>query len=62
MIKEKVYQCHSCFQNNNISIELSHCSQTVDLIEDCTVCCNPNTISYTVESENIVYFEVAKTY
>ena len=37
-------------------------SETVDLIEDCTVCCNPNSISYTLENEKVVYFDVVKTY
>ena len=37
-------------------------SETVDVIEDCTVCCNPNLISYTIENEKVVYFEVVKTY
>jgi len=62
VIKEKEFQCQSCFQINNITIELTHCSETIDIIEDCFICCNPNTISYTVEDEQVVYFEVIKTY
>ena len=38
------------------------CSETIDIIEDCTICCNPNSISYTVENEKVVCFEVVKTY
>ena len=37
-------------------------SETVDITEDCTVCCNPNSISYKLEYEEVVYFEVVKTY
>ena len=62
MYQEKEYKCQSCFQNNSVSIEMTFCSETVDVIEDCTVCCNPNSISYTVENEKVVYFEVVKTY
>jgi len=60
--KEKEYKCQSCFQNNSVSIEMTFCSETVDVIEDCTVCCNPTSISYTIENEKVVYFEVVKTY
>ena len=59
---EKDYQGQHCFQKNSVSIELTFSSETVDLIEDCSVCCNPNSISYTVETEKVVYFEVKKTY
>tara|TARA_X000001036_G_C20317546_1_gene659089 strand:- start:99 stop:287 length:189 start_codon:yes stop_codon:yes gene_type:complete len=62
MILEKNYTCQTCFEKNLIDIELYFCSETVDVIEDCRVCCNPNSISYTVEDEKIVYFEVIKTY
>ena len=62
MIVEKKYNCQSCFESNFIEIETSYCSETNDLIEDCTVCCHPNTISYTSEDKKIVYFEVLKTY
>ena len=62
MIEEKEYQCQSCFQINYNTIELTHCSENIDLIEDCTICCNPNSISYIVENEKVVYFEVVKTY
>ena len=62
MIEEKEYQCQSCFQINHNTIELTDCSETIDIIEDCTICCNPNSISYTVENEKVVYFEVVKTY
>jgi len=58
----KTYQCQTCFQNNQVQIELSFCSESIDLIEDCYVCCNPNTISYTIENQKIKYFEVVKTY
>ena len=60
--EEKEYKCQSCFQNNSVSIEMTFCSETVDVIEDCTVCCNPNSISYTIENEKVIYFEVVKTY
>jgi hypothetical protein len=59
---EKDYQCQHCFQKNSVSIELTFSSETVDLIEDCSVCCNPNSISYTMENEKVNYFEVKKTY
>jgi len=62
MNQKKEYQCQSCFQKNTIFIEMKFCAETVDLIEDCTVCCNPNSISYTVENEKVVYFDVVKTY
>ena len=62
MIEEKEYQCQSCFQINYSTIELTHCAENIDIIEDCSICCNPNSISYTVENEKVVYFEVAKTY
>ena len=48
MHQEIEYKCQSCFQNNSVSIEMTLCSETVDVIEDCTVCCNPNSISYIV--------------
>ena len=47
---------------NEIDIESTYCSETTDLIEDCYVCCNPNTISCTTEDKKIVYFQVEKTY
>ena len=56
MNQEKKYQCKSCFQKNTIFIEMTYCSETVDLIEDCTVCRNPNSISYTVENEKNCLF------
>ena len=62
MDKEKQYPCQTCFQINSITIEKTHCSENIDIITDCTVCCNPNSISYTVENEKVVYFEVVKTY
>lgn len=62
MITTKTYQCQTCFQNNQVQIELSFCSESIDLIEDCYICCNPNTISYTTEDQKIKYFEVIKTY
>ena len=62
MNQEKEYQCQSCFQKNTLFIEMTFCSETVDLIEDCTVCCNPNSIYYTLENEKVVYFDVVKTY
>tara|TARA_Y100000996_G_scaffold99016_2_gene71318 strand:+ start:1214 stop:1402 length:189 start_codon:yes stop_codon:yes gene_type:complete len=62
MILEKNYTCQTCFVSNSIDVELYFCSETIDIIEDCRVCCNPNSISYTVENEKIVYFEVVKTY
>ncbi len=61
-LKNKHYLCQSCFQKNNITIELTYCSETVDIIEDCNICCNPNSISYTIENQKIIYFEVLKTY
>ena len=36
MHQEKEYKCQSCFQNNSVSIEMTFCSETVDVIEDCT--------------------------
>ena len=62
MMITKKYQCQSCFKFNQIEIESTYCSETTDLIEDCYICCNPNTISYTTEDKKIVYFEVEKTY
>tara|TARA_B100001250_G_scaffold412754_1_gene444827 strand:- start:1111 stop:1299 length:189 start_codon:yes stop_codon:yes gene_type:complete len=62
MNQEKENQCQLCSQKNSVFIETKFCSETVDLIEDCTVCCNLNSISYKVENEKIVYFEVVKTY
>ena len=59
---EKDYQCQYCFQKNSVTIESTFSLETVDLIEDCSVCCNPNSISYTVENKKVVYFEVKKTY
>ena len=62
MMITKKYQCQSCFKFNEIDIESTYCSETTDLIEDCYVCCNPNTISCTTEDKKIVYFQVEKTY
>jgi len=62
VLQEKEYKCQSCFQKNSVSIEMTFCSETVDVIEDCTVCCNQNSISYTIDNEKVVYFEVVKTY
>ena len=58
----KKYFCQTCLKENELMIDLSFCSENVDLIEDCYVCCNPNTISYTTENDRITYFEVVKTY
>ena len=62
MLQEKEYKCQSCFQKNSVSIEIILYSETVDVIEDCTVCCNPNSISYKIDNEKFVYFEAVKTY
>jgi len=35
MHQEKEYKCQSCFQKNSVSIEMTFCSETVDVIEDC---------------------------
>ena len=58
----KKYLCQSCFKENDILVELSYCSETVDIIEDCFVCCNPNSINYITENKKIIYFDVQKTY
>ena len=62
MIIYKKYFCQTCFKENEVSIESNYCSETVDLIEDCFICCNPNTISCTTEGRRIKYFNVEKTY
>ncbi len=62
MLITKKYQCQSCFRLNEIDIESTYCSETIDFIEDCYICCNPNTISYTTEDKKIVYFQIEKTY
>ena len=56
----KEYLCMYCFQKNSLVIEVSYCSQTIDIIEDCFICCNPLSISYTIENEEVNYFEVCK--
>ena len=38
------------------------CSKRVDLIQGCNICCNPNSISYAAENENVIYFEELKNY
>jgi len=50
------------FSKNTLIIDMTFCSATVDLIADCTIYCNTNSIYYTVKNDNIVYFEVVKTY
>ena len=62
MIITKKYDCQTCFKSNEIDVELTYCSETTDLIEDCYVCCNPNTISYTTEDQEVIYFQAEKTY
>ena len=62
MLKEIKYTCPFCFQQNNIQIELSYYSELIELIEDCTICCNPNSITYNVEDNLIKMFNVKKTY
>ena len=62
LLKDKTYKCPTCFQENNIQVELSYGSELVEIIEDCTICCNPNSISYNVEDNEINMFEVEKTY
>ena len=58
----KKYLCQTCFKKNTVEVELSFCSETIDIIEDCFTCCSPNSISYTVEDGKITYFEVVRTY
>ena len=62
MDQEKEYECQSCFQKNRVFIEMIFCSEMVELIEDCAVCCNPNSISYIMENGKVVYFNILKTY
>ena len=62
MLIYKKYNCSYCFQENFVQIELSYCSELVELIEDCTVCCNPNSITYNVEDNQVTMFEIEKTY
>ncbi len=45
-----------------MQLELSYCSELIEFIEDCTICCNPNSITYNVENNQIKMFDVEKTY
>ena len=62
MVIYKKYSCQTCYKPNEVIIEVDYCSQTNDLIEDCYICCNPNTISYISENKKITFFNVEKTY
>jgi uncharacterized Zn finger protein len=51
------YECPSCGEENETEVDLT-AGKKQTFTEDCTVCCRPNVISFTVENENIVDLDV----
>ena len=58
----KNFFCPFCFQENYLQIELSYCPELVEIIEDCSVCCNPIFVSYDVNNNKVQNFFVEKAY
>jgi transcription elongation factor Elf1 len=53
---EQYFLCPSCGEEISMVLDLSVHRHT--FIEDCEVCCNPLEISYRVQREQVVGFEV----
>lgn len=54
---EHSFTCPSC--GEVISMVLDPSIHSTTYIEDCEVCCNPLEISYTIEDDCLVHFEVS---
>lgn len=55
-MEEYFFYCPCCAQRISMLFDLSVRGQTY--IEDCEVCCNPLEITYRVERQQIVEFDV----
>jgi hypothetical protein len=52
---EQPCTCPYCWQNITFMLDLSVPGQTY--VQDCEVCCNPITISYTVDNGTVSHFD-----
>ncbi|MBF8148366.1 CPXCG motif-containing cysteine-rich protein [Winogradskyella sp. F6397] len=55
-MEEHFFQCPYCWEQISMLVDVSLRHQKY--IEDCEICCNPIQISITVESQEIVSFQV----
>ncbi|MDX1471508.1 MAG: CPXCG motif-containing cysteine-rich protein [Flavobacteriaceae bacterium] len=51
---EHFFQCPYCWETISMLVDLSQKNQ--QYVEDCEVCCNPISISYLVENQEITQF------
>ncbi|WP_225034983.1 CPXCG motif-containing cysteine-rich protein [Winogradskyella sp. SM1960] len=55
-MEEHFFQCPYCWEQISMLVDVSLRHQKY--IEDCEICCNPIQISISVESQEIVSFQV----
>jgi len=53
----ELIQCYFCFESFEIHVDPFPGKNSE--IWDCTICCNPNLITYTIENDNILRLEVS---
>ncbi|MBI5647389.1 MAG: CPXCG motif-containing cysteine-rich protein [Ignavibacteriae bacterium] len=51
-MKTKTFRCAWCFEINEILVDISEGMDQV-FVEDCQVCCRPNTIHVTIDDESL---------
>jgi hypothetical protein len=52
---EQFFQCPYCWAKISMLLDTSVASDTY--IEDCEVCCNPIQVQYSLDDEELVYFD-----
>lgn len=53
---EMIWKCQYCGRENSVWIDLT-VSGKQDFIEDCRICCRPNRVIITVDSEENIFVE-----
>ena len=56
MLLERTVICPCCWESIDLQLDLS--GEAQDYVEDCSVCCRPMRISYTVYNGELGDFEV----
>jgi transcription elongation factor Elf1 len=52
---EQFFQCPYCWAKISVLLDTSVASDAY--IEDCEVCCNPIQVEYSLDDEELVYFD-----
>ena len=51
-MKKKTFRCAWCFETNEILVDISEGREQV-IVEDCQVCCRPNTLRVRFDDETL---------